>query len=53
MQDNTNSSPCCGCKANAGAVDQTRRDTIKFMSLGSLSAIPFLLAMPKPKPLPC
>ncbi|MEY4676616.1 MAG: hypothetical protein RLZZ470_1123 [Pseudomonadota bacterium] len=41
MQDNTNSSPCCGCKANAGAVDQTRRDTIKFMSLGSLSAIPF------------
>ncbi len=43
MQDNTNnSSLCCGCKANQSGVDPSRREAIKMVSLGSLSAIPFL-----------
>lgn len=33
---------CCGCKAHNDGIDQSRRDTIKMVSLGSLSAIPFL-----------
>lgn len=46
-QNDTNNSPCCGCEAGANSVDQSRRDTIKMVSLGSLSAIPFLSANAK------
>lgn len=43
MSNNTNpSSPCCGCQAKPSKLDQARRDTIKMMSLGSLSIMSFM-----------
>lgn len=43
MSNNTHpSSPCCGCQANPSKLDQARRDTIKMMSLGSLSVMSFM-----------